>query len=126
ENDPAVALLARLPWPLMVAVENHVHTLEDEALIVVFERENAFAAQNVGAFLLHQVLHPGEEFVRIERLVDVQRNRLHFLVVIVLEAAMRMRMRVTMIVAVIVLMMMVMIVVVAAEEVRLEIEDAIE
>src|SRR6516165_8187302 len=69
ENDAAVARLAGFPWPLMITVENHVHALEDKALVVVFERENAFAAQNVRAFLLHQVLHPGEEFVGIERLV---------------------------------------------------------
>jgi hypothetical protein len=50
--------------------------------------ENAFAAQNVGAFLLHQVLHPRKEFVGIERLVGVQCNRLHVLVVIMLEPAM--------------------------------------
>src|SRR5262245_37553577 len=59
ENDPAVAFLARLPWPLMIAVENHVHALENESLVVVFECENAFAAQNVRTFLLYQVLHPG-------------------------------------------------------------------
>src|SRR5215469_9121205 len=115
ENDAAVARLAGFPWPLMITVENHVHALEDKALVVVFERENAFAAQNVRAFLLHQVLHPGEEFVGIERLVGVQCNRLHLLIVVVLEPAMRMRMRVIMIVVVVVIMimMMVMIVVVA-------------
>src|SRR5436305_8274537 len=104
----------------MVAIENHVHALKNEALLVVLERENAFAAQNVWSLLLHQVLHPGKEFVRIERLLGVQRNRLHFLVVIVLEPAMRRR--VTILAAVmmpmIMIVVLVMIVIVGAEEVR--------
>ena len=128
ENDPAVALLTGLPRPLMVAIENHVHALKDEALLVVLERENAFAAQNVRPLLLHQVLHKGKEFVRIERLLGVHRNRLHFLVVVVLEPAMRMR--VTILVAVMMPMIMIvvvlMIVIVGAEEVRFKIEDTIE
>src|SRR5215469_3924084 len=121
ENEPAVALLTDLPRSLMVAIENHVHALKYEALLVVLERQDAFAAQNVGSLLLHQVLHPRKEFVWIERLLSVQRNRLHFLVVVMLESAMRMRaiiflavlMRMIMIVVVVV----VMIVIVGAEEV---------
>src|SRR5215472_17092033 len=46
EDDAAFALLARLPRALMVAVENHVHALEHEALVVVLERQDALAAQN--------------------------------------------------------------------------------
>src|SRR5829696_4584614 len=84
ENDPTVALLAGFPWPLMVAIEDHVHALENEPLVVVFERENAFAAQNIRALLLHEILHPREEFFRIERLVSLQRNRLHLLIMVVL------------------------------------------
>src|SRR5215469_4727961 len=99
----------------MIAVEDHVHALENEALVVVFERKNALATQNVRAFFLHQVLHPGEKFVGIERLVGGKRNRLHLLVVIVLEPAVCLRVVVIMIV-----MMVMMIVPVAAEEVRLE------
>src|SRR6516225_6846813 len=111
ENDPAVALLTGLPRPLMVAIENHVHALKDKALLVVLERENALAAQNVRPLLLHQVLHPGKEFVRIKRHLGVQRNRLHFLVVIMLKPAVHVRM----IVFVAVIMIVVMIVVVAAQ-----------
>src|SRR5262249_33475796 len=108
ENDAAVPFLIGLPWPLVVSVENHVHALKDEALLVVLESENAFAAQNVRPLLLHQVLHPGKEFVRIERLLGAQRNRLHFLIVIVLKPAMRMR--VTILVAVMMPMIMVVVV----------------
>src|SRR5690242_117478 len=88
KNDPAVALLVRLPRPLMIAVKDHVHALEDKALVIVFESENALAAQNIGPFLLHQILHPGKELVGIERLVGGERDRLHLLVMIMLEPAM--------------------------------------
>src|SRR5208282_3309952 len=73
KDDAAVALLILVPWPLVVAVEDHVHALEHEALIVILEREDALAAQNIRTFLLHQILHPRKEFVRVERLVAAQR-----------------------------------------------------
>src|SRR5262249_36880524 len=132
EDDPALAFFILIPWPLMIAVEDHVNPLEDEARIVVFERKDALAAQNVGSLFLHQVLNPGKELVGIERLFGVERNRLHLLIVIVLEPAMRMRVDVVMVmkmavlVVVIMAMFVMMIVIVAAEEVRLEIENAIE
>ena len=72
----------------MVAVENHMHTLEHEAPILILEGKNAFAAQDIRAFLLHQILDPRKKFVCVERLVGFERNRLHFLVVVVLEPAM--------------------------------------
>ena len=53
------ALLVRLPGALVIAVENHVHALKDEALVVIFERQDALAAQNVRTLFLHQILHPG-------------------------------------------------------------------
>src|SRR6202030_835472 len=111
-DHAAVALLAVFPRPLMIAVEDHMHALEHEARIVVLEGEDAFAAQNVRAFLLHQVLHPRKELVRIERLVAPERNRLHVLVVIVLEPAVGVPVLVVMvmIVAVAVIMIVMMIV----------------
>src|SRR5208282_2313254 len=132
EDNPALTLLVFVPWPLVVAVEDHVHALEHEALIVALEREDALAAQDVWAFLLHQILHPREELVGIERLVAAQRNRLHVLVVIVLEAAVMVRLLVMVIVAMIMVMAVIMIVAmivivpVAFEEFRFEVEDAVE
>src|SRR5580692_1310022 len=129
EDDTAVALLAVFPWPLVVAVSVKIQALEHKARIVVLEGEDAFAAQNVRAFLLHQVLHPREELVRIERLVASQRNRLHVLVVIVLEPAVRMRVLGVMVMMVVVAMIMIvvmMIVTVAFEKFRLDVEDAVE
>src|SRR6516162_6228970 len=128
EDDPALAFFILIPWPLTIAIEDHVNPLEDEARIVIFERKNALAAQNVRPFFLHQVLNPGKELVGIERLFGVERNRLHLLIVIVLEPAMRMRVDVVMVMMMAVLMVMVvimamfvmMIVIVAAEEVRLQ------
>ncbi len=101
--------------------------------IVVLEGEDALAAQNVRAFLLHQVLDPRKELVRIERLVAAERNRLHVLVVIVLEPAVGVRVLVVVIMMMIVtramvmiVVMMVVIVTVAFEEFRLDVEDAVE
>src|ERR1700739_3940032 len=56
EDDAAFALLVLVPGPLVIAVEDHVHALKDEALVVALEREDTLATQNVRAFLLHQVL----------------------------------------------------------------------
>src|SRR5207302_1360693 len=87
EDEATLARLAILPGPLMVAVEDHVHALEDESLRIILERENPLAAQDARSFLLHQVLDPWKELVGIERPVAPERERLHLLVVIMLEAA---------------------------------------
>src|SRR4029078_8651667 len=109
EDEAALAVLAGLPPPLVIAVEDHVHALEHEALVVVLEGEDALAAQNARPLLLHEVLHPGEELVRVERLVGPDRDRVHLFVVIVLQAAAIVVMM-TVIVVVIMVMVMVMIV----------------
>src|SRR5262245_19399861 len=129
EDDAAFALLARLPRALVVAVENHVHALKHEALVVVLERQDALAAQNARPLRLHKVLHPGEELVRVERLVGLERDRLHLFVMIMFQAAV-----VTVVVAVIMAVVMVMAVVVVmivmmvtavAKEFRLDLHDAV-
>src|SRR5215471_17712820 len=114
EDDAAFAFLARLPRALVVAIENHVHALEHEALVVVLERQDALAAQNVRPLDLHELLHPGKELVGVERLVGLERDRLHLFVVIVLQTAvvmvrmtMTMPMPMIMIVVVIVIVVMV-------------------
>jgi len=109
----------------MITVEDHVHALEDETVIVILERQDAFAAQDVRSLGLDQVLNPREKLVRIERLVAFQRNRLHLLVVIVLEPAMTGRMAVMVIVAVLVPVVMVVLVVLG-KEFGLDVEDAVE
>ena len=87
EHELAVALLAVLPGPLVVAVQDHVHALEHEALGIVLEIEDALAAQDGRAVLGDELLDPGKELVGAERLVGLERERLHVLVVIVLEPA---------------------------------------
>src|SRR5262249_24461359 len=109
EDGAADALLAVFPCPLMIPVHDHVDALEDEALRVVLERQDALAAQDLLAFLRHQVLDPREELVGIERLVGLHRERLHVLVVIVLEAAVVVAM--VMVVTVVMVMMVVIVVV---------------
>ena len=103
ENDPARARLTVFPFPLMIAVKDHVHALKDETLLVILEVENALRAQNVLALGRHKVLHPGKELVRIERLGGVERNRLHVFIMIVLQPAMVVMMIVVMIVMMIVI-----------------------
>ncbi len=119
EHDAAVALLAILPRPLVIAVEDHVHTLEHEPVRIVLERQNSFAAQNAGAVLGDEILHPGKELVGIERLVGLQRHRLHVLVVIMLQPMIVVMM-------VVVVMTVIMIVTVAGQKFRLDRDDAIE
>src|SRR3569623_1756063 len=86
EDDAGEPLLALFPRTLMIAVEDHVHALEDEALWIVLERKDALAAQDVRAFLLHQLLHPRKELVRVQGLLTPERHALHVFVVIVLES----------------------------------------
>ena len=105
---------------LMIAVEDHVHALEHEALGIVLEIQDALAAQDLRPVLGDELLDPRKELVRIERLVGVERHRLHVLVVIVLQAAVMM----VMVVAMVVIVMMV--VIVGVQELRLDVEDAVE
>src|SRR6516164_4211156 len=120
EDDAAFAFLARLPRALVVAIENHVHALEHEALVVVLERQDALAAQDVRPLDLHELLHPGKELVRVERLVGLERDRLHLFVVIVFQATVVM-MRMIMIVLVTMVVMPAV-----AEEFRLDLHDAVK
>src|SRR5262249_39968146 len=130
EDDAALALLAVLPGTLMIAVEDHVHALEHEAVRVVLEREDALAAQDARPLLLHEVLHPGKELVGIERLVGLERDRLHLLVVIMLQAAAMVMMAVTVPVVVVMIVVVVMVVIVmmaaVVEKLRLDFENAVE
>ena len=52
EDDTAFALFIVLPGALLVAVEDHVHALEDETLRIVLEGEDALASAGCSAFLL--------------------------------------------------------------------------
>jgi hypothetical protein len=107
--NAAVAKLVGPPWALMIAVEDHVDTLEDEPFGVVLERQDAFAAKNILAFGRHQILHPGKEFVGVQRLVTPKRHAPHIFVMIVLEPVAMM----VVIVAVVMMMIVVVVMVVA-------------
>jgi hypothetical protein len=45
EDQPALPLLVGFPRPLPIAIEQHVNPLDDEALVVVLQRQNALHAQ---------------------------------------------------------------------------------
>src|ERR1700730_7455170 len=115
EDETALARLAVFPGPLMIALQHHVHALEDIAVVIVAEGEDALRAQDLLAFAGDQVLQPGHEFGRVERLVRPQRQRLHVLIMVVLQA-----MAVT--VVMIVMMVVVVMIVIGAllEKLRLE------
>ena len=108
----------------MVAVQDHVHALEHEAVGIVLEVEDALAAQDGRAVLGDELLDPGEELVGAERLVGLERERLHVLVVIVLEPAVVVM--VVMAVAVVMAMIVVMVVIGGVQKFRLDVEDAVE
>src|SRR4029079_9664636 len=118
EDSAAVALFIRTPWPLMVAVENHVHALEHEALGVILERKDSLAPQNVRAVLRDEILNPRKELVGIERLVGLERNRLHFLVVVVLQAiaVMMVVVMIMVIMAVFVVMVVIVVMIIGVEK----------
>src|SRR5665213_1195054 len=127
EDEAAVARLAVFPFALMVAVQNHVNALEHKTLWIILEIEDALAAQNILALGRHQILNPRKELVRVQRLVGLDRYRLHVLVVIVLEAAVAVSMIVAMIVMMaVVMVMLVQVLILGVEEGRLDVEDAIE
>src|SRR5215470_15400324 len=113
EHHAAHPLLALAPLALVIAIEDHVHALQHEPRVVVLERQDALAAQDVRPFLLDQVLHPGKELVGVERLLGRKRDRLHLLVVIVLEAAMVVGVIVSMAVLMLMAVLMIMMVIVS-------------
>src|SRR5262245_34065535 len=67
EDDLRLARLAGLPVALQVALEHHVHALEDETLGLVLEGEDALGAQDIGALALHEIVDPGHERLGIDR-----------------------------------------------------------
>src|SRR5260370_7746900 len=81
----------------MITFQHHMDALDGIALGVVLERQDAFGAENILTLLSHQILDPGKELVRVERPVGFERQRLHILVVIMLEPAMIMVVAVAMI-----------------------------
>jgi hypothetical protein len=133
ENNAAVANFVGFPGALMIAVQDHVDALEHETLGIVLERQNPLAAQNARPVGGDQILHPGEKLVRIERLVDFQRDRLHVLVVVMLQAVVNVDIIVCMFVFLAMMMnvifpmfMLVHVRFLGLEEGRLDVEDAVE
>src|SRR6476661_8254109 len=122
EDNAAVARLVSAPGALVVAIKDHMHTRKDKTLGVILERQYALAAQNTGTVLGDEILNPGKELVWIERLVGLDRNRLHLLVVIVLEAVSVMMMMmvraVLMIVIMMVIVVMIMMVIIGVQKRR--------
>src|SRR5687767_144366 len=79
----ALALLARFPLALQVAVQDHVHALEDEALRLVGKGDDALAAQDARPLALGELVDPRHEDVRVHLARVAHGDRLHLLVVMV-------------------------------------------
>src|SRR6185295_3983916 len=122
EDNAAVALLVSAPGALVIAIEDHMHTLEDKTLGVILERQYALAAQNTGTVLDDEILNPRKELVWIERLVGLDRNRLHLFVVVVLEAVSVMMMVMAVLMIVIMMVVMIMMVIIGVQKRRLDVE----
>src|ERR1700756_1412757 len=56
EDKPALARLAILPLPLMIALQHHVHALEDVAVVIALEGEDALGPQDLLTFGRTKVL----------------------------------------------------------------------
>ena len=113
-----LAFFAGFPFALRIAVEDHVDALEDEAIRLVLEGQDAFRAQDVRPLALHQIVDPGHELVGIDIAVDADRDRLHVLVVKVLQAVI--------VVVMMIVIVVVMVMLVGGEEFGLDLQDAVE
>src|SRR4030095_10758362 len=115
----------RAPRCVGIRIENHVHALKHETLRIVLECENALAAQDIGSVLGDQILNPWKELVGIEWPVGLQRNRLHLLVVVMLEPVTMMVVTMIMLMMIIIMVMIVMMLD-AVQEGGFDLEDSIE
>ena len=83
----------------------------------------AFSADHPGETLalpLHQALQPRHEAIGVQRLVGLDRDRLHVLVVIVLQAVVM-----VVIVAMIVMMIMIVVLIVSLQKLGLDLQDTV-
>src|SRR6185312_15213620 len=121
QHEAAVALFALFPVALVISVEHHVHALDDETLRIVPEGENTLEPQDFWPFIGGKLVHPWKKLIGIERLFRFQRNRLHLLVMIVLQTAMM-----VMVPGMVTMMVVPVIMLVLFEERGLDFENALQ
>src|SRR5690606_13080122 len=80
EYQPAFMPFPFLPRPLVIPLDDHVHTLKDVAIRVILEGNDALEPQDVRPFYLRDLLDPRKELLRIH-LATAQRTRLYGYVV---------------------------------------------
>ncbi len=120
EDEAAFPLFAFFPGALVVTFDDHVHALHDVAVVVPGKGENALHPQDVRTLKLGRLLDPGEEFLRVE-FAGAQGDALHAVRVLIM----------LMMVIVVMVMMIVIAVrpadrVVFVQEMRFEMENAVE
>src|SRR4051812_48928032 len=100
EDQLARALVAFLPRRAPVGVHHHVHALEDVAARRAVDRQDALAAQDVTAAQLQQRAHPFLELIGIDRAIRGEAEARDLVAMVVVVAV--------------------------CEEIRLELQDALE
>src|SRR5690606_27364024 len=83
ENEQVVALAA-VPRAVELRVEEHVHALEDEALLRALHAEHALRSVEVIALGSEELADPGIQLLRVQVAGALDTDRRHFLVVRVL------------------------------------------
>ena len=73
-------LFIRLPFALQVAFEDHMHRLEDQALVLALHIKNTLGAQDVLALFRQQLIEPLGKTDAVDRLVGAERNALDLFV----------------------------------------------
>ena len=58
DKDEAVPGWSPVPWPTGRGVQNHVHSLDDDALRVSFHRQDSLHSENVLAFASEEFREP--------------------------------------------------------------------
>ena len=66
ENEPAVAFLIIPPGALVIALDEHMDTLDDIALVIVLEGKNSLQAKYVRADFLGYLGYPWKEESRVK------------------------------------------------------------
>jgi hypothetical protein len=84
ENYPCLARFSLLPGTPTSALNKHVHALNDELPILIFDRCDALHAQDVRRVALGDILNPRHEPVGLHRPVGDQGQAADLIVVFVL------------------------------------------
>ena len=81
EDEATFAALIRFSGALRAAFDQHMHALNDEALVVVLHGDDALHAKDIESERLGDILNPGNEPLGVERPVGAERQTGDLLIV---------------------------------------------